>query len=88
MAKKVVKVVEEEAAPSEVTPAPHAAEMVTVKFVGKERAVLAGRLILAGETRIVSRAMFEAVSKARPGEFVDVNAPVVVEKNETPQPQG
>lgn len=48
--------------------------LVTVKFVGKERAVLGNELILEGETRSgVSIAILERASKAHPGEFIIID---------------
>ena len=44
-------------------------EMVEVKFIGPERAILGGAYILHNETRRTSRAIVAAAERTHPGEF-------------------
>lgn len=58
--------------PNDADPKPlvHARDLVTVKFIGSNCAVLGNATILHGETRAnVSRAMLARAEQAHPGEF-------------------
>ena len=62
-------------APQPPTEAPNAApvdqaEIVEVKFIGPERAILGGSYILHNESRRTSRAIVASAEKRHPGEFV------------------
>jgi len=48
------------------------AESITVRFVGPVRAVLAGRSILHGETRRITRLQWMIAERNRPGEWEEV----------------
>lgn len=61
---KIVSVPETESAQAGML-----ADMVTVKFIGTVRAVLAGRSILHGERRQVTRRQLDLAERARPGEW-------------------
>jgi len=54
----------------DLPPVVHARDLVTVKFIGPNCAVLGNATILQGETREnVSRAMLARAEQAHPGEF-------------------
>lgn len=44
-------------------------DMVRVRFIGKDRAVLAGHIILHGEQRSVPRSAYAQAETRRPGEW-------------------
>jgi len=49
-----------------------AAEIIKVMLVGEERAVLAGKSILRGESRRVTRAQFDLANENHPDAFEEV----------------
>lgn len=60
----------EQSSDADPQPLVHARDLVTVKFIGSNCAVLGNATILHGETRAnVSRAMLARAEQAHPGEF-------------------
>jgi len=69
MAKKRAIIVTQPDAPegAEVTAA--RGSIVMVKYIGPNRAVLAGRMILHGETRLITALQYAQAERQRPGEW-------------------